>query len=139
MATKKKTAKKKTTKRKVAKKKTTKRKVAKKKIVRKNPRWLDKILKRSARSRDSIVITVEDGVITLSGKDMRHVYTEFYDILEKEGKDLKIEFRPFTGKGKSYILNRSEGPDDEDKSWRTRTGMDWSSAREPRTKRRRVR
>lgn len=111
MATEKKTTKRKT--KKVSKKKVIRRKKTSS-IKRKNPAWLDKILKRSARSRDSIVITVQDGVISLSGKDMRYIYTELYDILEKEGKDLKIEFRPFTGRGKSYVLNRPEGPDEDE-------------------------
>lgn len=79
---------------------------SKKRTKKSNPEWLDKLLGRTAVSRDSINITVIDGTIRLIGRKFVEVGKELNDILENKLKDLKIEFIPLDKKGKKYTLNR---------------------------------
>lgn len=89
---------------------------SKKQIKKSNPEWLDKLLGRTAVSRDSINITVIDGTISLVGRKFVEVGKELNDILENKLKDLKIEFIPLDKKGKKYTLNRPVDKSQDDDS-----------------------
>lgn len=83
-----------------------------KKIARKkNPKWSWKSLftGKTKGKGDSISILVEDGNIVLSGNELPENYRTLFSILDKEGKDLKIQFYP-DDSDKSYVLNRPYNP-----------------------------
>ena len=112
----------------VSKKKVSKRNPkTKAKTKRKpNPSFIEKILGRTGKEYDSIVITVLDGSIELKGEDLGDFYVMFYKLLDSPRKKVDIIFKPRNGR-KSYILNRPEPPKDKegrrdlgniDRSWR---------------------
>lgn len=76
-----------------------------------NPKWSWKSLftGKTKGKGDSISILVEDGNIVLSGNELPENYRTLFSILDKEGKDLKIEFYP-DDSDKSYVLNRPYNP-----------------------------
>lgn len=74
--------------------------------------------KRKASSKDGATITVDDGVIILTGKGSPDLHKELTRILEVNEKDIKIEFAANSKPDKRYVLNRPDVPVSESLSWK---------------------
>ena len=77
--------------------------------------------KRKVMSKDSASITVDDGVIILSGKNITDIYKELTQLLENSQEDCKIEFASNSKPDKKYILNRPDVPTSAPYKWSSGT------------------
>lgn len=84
---------------------TIRKKTSKKKSRRKNPAFLDKILGRQKALHDASTVTVDEGFLTIKGKNHLKVAAALDEALSLDVKEVEVRFTP-RASSKGYIINR---------------------------------